>query len=209
MEEYKDRLRDISAIRSLMEQSSKFISLSGLSGISAGIVALIGAAGAALYLKNEGIYSRLSEGIFFVPTYSQLTAMVGIGLVILIVAIASASFFSMRLARKKGLPLWNKASERLLINLAIPLMAGAVFCILLAYYGFVGMVAPATLLFYGMALLNAGKYTLREVRYLGISEIVLGLVAGMFLGYGIFFWAIGFGVLHIAYGVVMYVRYER
>lgn len=209
MEEYKDRLKDISEIRSLMEQSTKFISLSGLSGISAGIVALAGAIGGYAFLVGEGLYDAVRGGIFYAPSLNQLFEAVGIGLLILGVAVASASFFSIRLARKKGVPIWNKTAERLLINLMIPLATGGVFCILLAYYGFLGMVAPATLIFYGMALLNAGKYTLREVRYLGISEIVLGLIAAFFLGYGILFWAVGFGVLHIVYGVVMYIRYEQ
>lgn len=209
MEEYKDRLKDISEIRSLMEQSTKFISLSGLSGISAGIVALAGAIGGYTFLVGEGLYDTVRGGIFYAPSLNQLFEAVGIGLLILGVAVASASFFSIRLARKKGVPIWNKTAERLLINLMIPLATGGVFCILLAYYGFLGMVAPATLIFYGLALLNAGKYTLREVRYLGISEIVVGLIAAFFLGYGILFWALGFGVLHIVYGVVMYIRYEQ
>ena len=209
MKEHADRLRDISEIRSLMEQSTKFISLSGLSGISAGVVALMGAGGAYAYLVGEGLYDAVRSGIFYAPSSVQLLEVTGIGLLILLAAVAVASFFSIRLARKKGVAIWNKTAARLLINLAIPLVAGGIFCILLAYYGFLGMVVPATLIFYGMALLNAGKYTLREVRYLGISEIVLGLIAACFLGYGIVFWALGFGILHIVYGVVMYYKYEQ
>lgn len=209
MSEYKKRLEDLSEIRSMMEQSTRFISLSGLSGVSAGIVALIGAWGTSYYLMGQGLYGRIHEGAYHVVGWEQLMELLGIALLILVCALAFAMFFSMRLAKRKGLPLWNRTANRLLINLMIPLVTGGIFCFLLAYYGFAGMVAPATLIFYGMALLNAGKYTLIEVRYLGICEIILGLVASCMLGYGIIFWAIGFGILHIIYGIVMYIKYEK
>jgi hypothetical protein len=44
---------------------------------------------------------------------------------------------------------------------------------------------------------------------LGICEIGLGLIASIYMGYGLLFWAVGFGVLHIIYGIVMYMKYER
>ena len=76
-------------------------------------------------------------------------------------------------------------------------------------YKIFGLVAPTTLLFYGLALYNAGKYTLDEIRYLGVSEIILGLLGCIFIGYGLMFWALGFGVLHIVYGFMMWWKYER
>ena len=88
-------------------------------------------------------------------------------------------------------------------------MVVCLFCLVLLYHGIIGLVAPATLIFYGLALLNASKYTFNDIRYLGICEIVLGLLGSLFIGYGLIFWAIGFGVLHIIYGAVMYFKYER
>ncbi|MGE5429024.1 MAG: hypothetical protein ACM3O8_14110, partial [Methylococcaceae bacterium] len=67
----------------------------------------------------------------------------------------------------------------------------------------------AMLIFYGLALVNAGKFTLSEVHYLGITEIVLGLMAAVFINWGLLFWALGFGVMHIVYGMMMYYKYER
>lgn len=207
--DYQDRLKDISEIRNLMEESTRFISLSGLSGVSAGVVALFGAAGTYRYLKSVDIYNEMQLGSTFRPSSAQLWDLIGIALLIMICAAAAASFFTIRRAKKSDKKIWTQASQRMAINLIIPLVAGAVFCIEMAYFGHPGHVAPATLIFYGLALLNAGKYTLREIRYLGISEIVLGLIAGFITGYGIIFWAIGFGVLHIVYGTVMYLKYER
>ena len=91
----------------------------------------------------------------------------------------------------------------------IPLTAGGIFIVILLMRGFYDIVAPASLLFYGLALINASKYTLSDVRYLGMCEVVLGLMAAFFAGYGLIFWAMGFGVLHVFYGVSMYIKYER
>ena len=65
------------------------------------------------------------------------------------------------------------------------------------------------LIFYGLALINSSKYTFFEIRYLGIAEIVLGLIASVFVSSGLILWAAGFGLLHIIYGIIMYYKYER
>ena len=70
-------------------------------------------------------------------------------------------------------------------------------------------VAPLTLVFYGLALVNASKYTLGYIRYFGITMIILGLASVWFLGYGLFFWTLGFGVCHIIYGALMHFKYDR
>lgn len=208
MHEYEKQLEDIKQIRSMMEDSTRFVSLSGLSGIGAGVVALIGAAYTYNYLSSQEIY-RWGAHVYGNATRTQLFELIGIAMVILLAAVAVSSFFTIRRTKRVGKQIWSRPTQRLLLNLIIPLVAGAVFCVQLAWYGHPGHVAPATLLFYGMALMNAGKYTLREVRYLGISEIGLGLLAGMMPGYGIIFWAIGFGFLHILYGAIMFYKYER
>lgn len=206
-------LEALEQIRSLMERSSRFISLSGLSGIAAGIFALLGAAAFYLYVgmtpfnSNYVYYSkaRLTEkwGLDYME-FILLDASL-----VLLLAMAGAIFFTTRKARKNNQPIWDALTQRLLINLFIPLITGGIFCLALLYHGYVGFIAPATLVFYGLALLNASKYTLNDIRYLGISEIVLGLVGMFFLGYGLELWAFGFGILHILYGSLMYVKYER
>ena len=127
---------------------------------------------------------------------------------VLIFAISFGIFFTTRKAKKKGQKIWDKLSQRLLINLLIPLVAGGIFCLALLKHGMFSLVAPATLIFYGLALVNASKYTLTDIHYLGLIEIVLGLIALFYIGYGLEFWAIGFGVLHIVYGLMMYFKYE-
>jgi hypothetical protein len=108
------------------------------------------------------------------------------------------------------LKVWDKTTERMLINLLLPLVAGGIFCLILIFkWQLIGLVAPVTLLFYGMALINASKYTFHDIRYLGVSEVILGLIGTYFIGYGLLIWAIGFGILHIVYGLLMYYKYER
>ncbi len=208
MNNNQDHLADLSQIRSLMERSSRFISLSGLSGVFAGIAALIGAALAFIYINfNNGYFnvSRfLSEEIYF----KTIKFLITDGIIVLILAIGSGIYFTTRKARKKGLPIWDNTSKRMIINLLIPLVAGGIFCLILIYHKLLFLIASATLIFYGLALINGSKYTLHEIRYLGISEIFLGLLASVFTGYGLVFWTIGFGVLHIIYGILMYLKHE-
>jgi hypothetical protein len=91
----------------------------------------------------------------------------------------------------------------------VPLVAGAAFIIGMLRYDTWMFVSSASLIFYGLALINASKYTLTDIRYLGYCEIIVGLVNMFFIGYGLWFWAFGFGVLHIVYGISMWWKYER
>lgn len=212
MNNENEQLETLTEIRSLMERSSRFISLSGLSGVCAGAFALIGAAAAYIYLNidiaSENYYEhavqsngKINKDFF---TFFLINASC-----VLVASLAAGSFFTIRKARKKGQTIWDKTAQRLLINLIIPLAAGGIFCLLLIHHRIISLVAPATLIFYGLALINASKYTLNDIRYLGISEIILGLLASYFVWHGLLFWSIGFGVLHIIYGVVMYNKYEK
>ena len=209
--EEKEPIQQLNEIRSLMERSSRFMSLSGLSGISAGIVALIGAGVAFFYLDFDQRYFDINR-YFAEMTYAKFNSswlFIALdALIVLMLALLSSVYFTTRKARKHGLKVWDNTARRLLINMLIPLSAGGIFCLVLVYHHLVFLVAPATLIFYGLALVNASKYTLHEVRLLGISEIFLGLLASWLVGYGLLFWAFGFGVMHIFYGMIMYFRYE-
>jgi hypothetical protein len=208
MEDQVKHLNTLNEIRSLMEKSTKFISLSGLSGIFAGLFALVGAWIANDYINTltRSDYARMMDGTLQHESYLYFALIAGS---VLILSLTFGSYFTIRKARRNKQKIWDKTSQRLLINLTLPLMTGGLFCLIMAYHGVVGLIAPATLLFYGLALINASKYTLNDIRYLGICEIILGLVGSVFIGYGLLFWAIGFGLLHIIYGTFMYFKYEK
>lgn len=194
-----------------MERSSRFQALSGIAGVVVGFIAI---AGTVIAYTALGLsYDQVP---YEVPGQDQYSAMQMNGtfllfdaLVVLILSAATGIFFAVRNAKKKGLPVWDNAAKRLLINFAIPLAAGGAFCAILFYHGHFALMAPATLIFYGMALLNGSKYSIDDIRYLGIIEIVIGLLAAVFIGHGLIFWALGFGLVHIIYGTRFYIKYEK
>lgn len=200
-------LNDLSEIKNLMNRSSRFLSLSGLSGILAGTYALIGA-----YLAYKTIYFDTST----MGAYKNLVISEEAVMRLLVIA-ASVAFLSLltgillsiQKAKLNNETIWNSTARRLVINFLIPLATGGFFIIFLIEKEMLGLVAPLTLIFYGLACVNASKYTLGGVRYLGLTFIVLGLLSTWFLGYGLLFWALGFGVCHILYGSIMYFKYER
>lgn len=197
---------DLSHIRSMMERSSRFISLSGLSGVFAGLFALAGSFYAYQLFKNYGI--EYFDGQQKIYSSDLIIELVFIAFVILILAVGSGIFFTLRKSRKFDLPVWTNTTKKMLLNLAIPLLVGGVFCIALLYHQLFALIAPVTLLLYGLALVNAGKYTFSDIRYLGICEIFLGCVSLFYLGFGLVFWAIGFGMLHILYGIIVFKKYK-
>lgn len=198
----KQHLEDLSEIRSLMERSSKFISLSGLSGIFAGSFALIGAYLAYVKLGAEFQNSTVQ----YLTINSPIVKFLAIdAALVLILSLLFAIYFTARQTKKKGLKIWDKTSKRLLLSMMIPLITGGLFCLILFQHA-PQLIDSATLVFYGLALLNASKYTFDNVKYLAFAEIALGLLCGMVNDWhlGLLFWAIGFGVCHIIYGIVMY-----
>ena len=200
-------LNDISEIKNMMNQSSRFISLSGLSGVLAGIYSLIGA-----WLAYNTIYfDTTSMGNYrnLIISQDSINKLFIIAFTVLILSIITGIALSVRKAKKTEDKIWNVSSKRLVINFAIPLATGGFFILFLIEKEMLSLVAPLTLLFYGLACVNASKYTLGDVRYLGITMIILGLLSTWFLGYGLLFWALGFGVCHIIYGSLMYFKYDR
>jgi len=189
------------------------MSLSGLSGIAAGVTALISGAIAYVYLGSElstgqapdyGIHNQNPA------THEQLVFFMLLAAATILVAITAAFVFTRRNAKRKNLPIWNKTAKLVTINMSIPLITGGLFVLALVFkFGMYGLVAPSTLIFYGLALVNTSKYTVSHTQWLGLAEIAVGLVALLFYGYGLLFWIIGFGVFHIVYGIILYYTFER
>jgi len=198
-------IEDIKEIKDIMNRSSRFISLSGLSGISAGIIALIGAYAAyqTVYINQD--YFGYGNAII---TTESLGTLLLIAISTVVLSIVTIIYFTTKETKKRKQEIWDHKTKRLVINLLIPLLTGGILCLMLLFKGYIGVVAPLTLIFYGLALINASKYTLSEIRSLGIIQITLGLMGIHFIGFGLLFWAVGFGIIHIIYGVVMYLRYR-
>jgi len=203
----QDYLKDIKDIRSMMEERSRFLSLSGMSGIMAGLYALIGAyMGYKMATTASSVpYRDLSNGLM-TPIVLKLLALAAI---ILCLSIGTAYYFTMKKAKRRNEKMWTKATMNALKSFLLPLVTGGIFGLLLLSRGHLLLLSPTTLIFYGLALYSASRYTVRDIGTLGIAQILLGLISMLYPGKGIFFWAIGFGVLHIIYGVIMYFKYDK
>ncbi len=210
MDNPQQGLAALQDIKKMMERSSRFISLSGWSGIAAGLCALGGSVVAIQLIHG---YAESARGGRVGHSITALTDLEGKLVVTAVVTFAAAlllSFlFTYLRSRKEGIPVWGSSAQRLMFNTTIPLMAGGFVGLRMLQQGLYGVIAPTCLIFYGLALVNGSKYTLGEVRYLGYCEILLGIISLWVPGYGVYFWALGFGVMHIIYGAVMWWKYER
>jgi hypothetical protein len=212
MENPNEQLEAIKDMRNLMERSSRFLSLSGLSGVAIGIFALMGLS--LLYLKldlspfNTGFQEKMIalDGNYTDAIFQFLLLD---ALAILIASLVVGTWMSVNRSKKLNLPSWDPAAKRLVINLMIPLVAGGLLCLIFIQKGELAYLAPVTLLFYGLALVNASKYTVDEIRNLGIIEIGLGLIAFWHLDFALLFWGIGFGILHIIYGIFIHTKHQN
>jgi hypothetical protein len=210
MENKADYSEDLKTIKKIMEESSRFLSLSGLSGLLAGLLAI---AGGSLVnfgiLKNKTFFTVGSLASCSADEISSIKAqLITVALIVLFFALAGAFYFSVRKARHKGQRIWTPVSKRLLLNLCIPLIAGAFFILILYSESQWLLIVPAMLIFYGLALISAGKFTYNEVFYLGLAELLTGFLSAIFQEFSILFWILGFGFLHVAYGLFMYRKYE-
>lgn len=205
--EEKDIHSELASIRSLMERSSKFLSLSGFSGVMAGIYALIGAfIGYRIVNEKYGSFAISDSYTDNSMIYHQL---IMIAVLILLLSVSSGLLLSIRQAKKKGENYWNPVSRRLISSMLIPLFTGGLFIIILFLRLEYDLIASACLIFYGLSLISASQYTFSDVKWLGFCQIILGLLAALIPASGPLFWVIGFGLLHIIYGTVMHFKYNR
>ncbi|MEZ4802143.1 MAG: hypothetical protein R2797_05170 [Gelidibacter sp.] len=199
--ESKDYLKDISEIKNMMNKSSRFISLSGLSGVLAGIYALIGAAYAYWLVSNSGRDYLITDGTVFNLILLDL-------FLIAFLSAVTGIIMTTQKAKKHGAKIWDATSRRLVINFLIPLVAGGIYILILLNQQKYGHTGALMLIFYGLALINASKYSIGDIQYLGFVEIALGLGAALLPGLGFWFWVVGFGIMHIIYGTWMHFKYD-
>lgn len=210
MKNNKEHLETLTEIKGLMQRSSKFVSLSGMSGIAAGIVAILGAVIISIY-QNIGFFEPLPGMLF--QSKDQLsvnmTFIFAVLCSVLILASILTIYFSSRNAKSKNIIFWDSMAKRVFINLVIFLLTGGIFCLILFYYEIYFLIVSAMLIFYGLALMNVSKFTFNEIAQLGVIEIFLGIFAAFVTVYPLLIWTVGFGLLHLIYGFYVYLKYER
>lgn len=200
--ESKDYLKDLSEIKDLMNKSSRFISLSGLSGIMAGIYAIIGSAIAYYLVMNYSYGTLILDGRIFRLVLLDL-------ILVALLSIITGIILTTKKVKKTNSKIWDATSKRLVINFLIPLVVGGLYILIILNQQKYGQAGALMLIFYGLALVNASKYSIGDIRYLGYIQLVLGLIGAMYPGYGFWLWVFGFGVMHIVYGTWMHFKYDR
>ena len=198
----QEYLNDIREIKDLMNRSSRFISLSGLSGIFAGIYAIIGAGFAYWLVENSSREYLILDGYIFQLILLDL-------FLIALLSVITAILITTRKARKEKIKVWDLSTKKLLINFLIPLVSGGLYILIILNQQKYGQTGALMLIFYGLALVNASKHTVGNIKYLGYIEILLGLICALLPGYGFWLWVIGFGVMHILYGSFMYIQEKK
>jgi hypothetical protein len=210
--EEKELQNELATIRGIMERSSKFISLSGLSGILAGVYALAGAT-IAYYLLYVDLHTINPDTHYrivgLLNSILNVSIFLVLALAVLFASVITGIILTAKKAKRKGQPMWGNLSRALLFHMAVPLATGGILIIIFLTRGYYGIIAPLMLIFYGLSLVGASNFTFSDVKYLGLLEIILGLIAACLPGYGLLFWAIGFGLLHIIYGSMMYLKYDK
>jgi hypothetical protein len=194
-------------IRNMMRKSSRFLSLSGLSGIFAGAYALAGYFVAMQHINGSDQTTR--PALYGKDWMNAFGFYILDAAVVLSLSLITAYFFSNRKAKKDGVKLFDHTAWRLFWQMAVPLTTGGILSFALLMHGGLVFIAPVMLCFYGSALYSASKITYDDVKYLGLAQITLGIISAIDLGHGLSYWAIGFGILHIIYGTVMWFKYER
>ena len=194
-------IQDLADIKDMMHRSSKFTALSGLSGILAGVAGLVGGYFTyallevnqiKLQLNPTPIDEDISIQLLIIAASTLLTAKVFI------------FFFTSRRMRSNQESIMQKQTQRLMIHLFIPMLAGGLIIVKLLFNDLLGLSIAATLVFYGLGLINASKFTLDEMRSLGILQVLLGVLAVYFPAWSLIIWMVGFGLLHIAFGIYMH-----
>lgn len=210
MENNKDQLETLNEIKGLMQRSSRFSSLSGIAGIAAGSVAILGSVLISIYL-HIGFFEQM-PGIMSDKKASQPVNLTGVFVILIsvfVLALILTIYFSSRKAKRKNIIFWDIMAKKVFVNFFIFLFTGGIFCLILFYYGIYFLIVPSMLTFYGLALINISKFTFNEIAQLGVLEICLGIIAAFAPVYPLLLWMIGFGILHLFYGIYVYIKYER
>ena len=207
--------KDISLIKNLMEKSSKFSNLSGYAIATTGLLALLGAVfvyfdlGISISEKYISYAELINQTGNANSIDTKIKLLVIIASLILLTSLLILYVSAKLKSERHDINLFNSSFSRALKSLFIPVLSGGIFCGFLILHKMYGLVAPATLIFYGLGLISASKYSYNELELLGYLELLLGTLASYYMGSGLLFWMIGFGIGHIVLGVFIHYKYDK
>lgn len=199
--------QELAEIKSMMERSTRFLSLSGLAGVLAGVFALVAAALAYYWVY----FPNVPYGYHPSPSaeYGALTSLLTLAFGTLVLSIATAWILSQKKSKRSSTRFWTAASKRFAQALFLPVLVGGILCLALLLNGHFLYLAPVTLIFYALGLISASHFTISDIKYLGYGQLILGIISAFVPEFGLIVWTLGFGVLHIVYGTLMHLKYDR
>lgn len=175
-------------IHATMERAAGFSAVPGWGGVMMGLTALL-AAGVAHPLRFTEMWLKVWLAAAVVATAIGLAAIV-------------------LKARRSGMPLAGPAGRKFALALSPAIGAGAILTFVLYRNGSIRDLPGCWLLLYGTAVTSGGALSVRVVPMLGLSLMALGVAAlAAPAVWGDAFLALGFGVLHIVFGIVIARRY--
>ena len=199
-------------IREMMSKSSRFQAISGWSIVVIGLYAAVASAMAAAVI-GVGDWLPCCENlqrfaVLNTPSRIRIAALIAIGLfalsllTVFVAAIIKSKRNNLRFA-------FDKRMCQMLVDFFIPLIAGGLLSMALVQQGHYGLTSSIMLLFYGLALVNCSHYTYPALRWLGYSELLIGIIDCFTMSHALLFWFLGFSVMHILFGVIYVIMFER
>jgi hypothetical protein len=175
-------IENLTFIRSTMERATAFTAVPGWGGVAMGVTALIAAVVAARQETADG--------------------WLVVWLVEAVVAMGIESFAIARKARALGGAILARPAKRFLLSFTPPIAAGAILTLALYQAELYRALPGLWLLLYGTGVVTGGAFSVRAVPVMGLCFMVLGMAAALGpASWGDPLMALGFGVLHIGFGV--------
>jgi hypothetical protein len=179
---------DLSFIRRTMERATAFTAVPGWGGVAMGCTGLAGAAVAA----------RTDTALAWVACW--LTAAVA--------ALLIGTWAMAVKARRAGTPVFSWSGRQFVLSFLPPLAVGALLTVVLAGNDLIQVLPGTWLLLYGSGVVTGGAFSVRVVPVMGMCFMLLGAVA-LFgpASWGNLLMGLGFGGLHLVFGLLIARRY--
>lgn len=171
-------------IRETMERATPFTAVSGWGMCAVGVFALVATAVAG---PEPGAPHWL-------PTWMAT----------LVASVLLSAWAIARKARRAQVPLLSGAGRKFLLAFSPPMLVGALLSVVLVRADEAALLPGTWMLLYGTAVMAAGTFSVRVVPAMGAGFLLLGAAALLVAPpWASLLMAVGFGGLHLAFGVAI------